>query len=53
MDSLDIDPFVLALVNADGYAETYPDCDIRTADCSRDGAVNLFDIDPFVALLTS
>ena len=51
VNSFDIDPFVLALNNAAGYAAQYPDCDIILADCNQDGLVNAFDIDPFVALL--
>jgi trimeric autotransporter adhesin len=47
----DIDPFVLALVNPADYASSYPDCDIRNADCDADGYINTFDIDPFVELL--
>ena len=41
----------MALVSPTVYELTYPDCDIRTADCNHDGAVNAFDIDPFVELL--
>ena len=48
----DIDPFVLALVDAAGYQAAYPNCSISNADTNRDGTVNVFDIDPFVALLT-
>ena len=52
VDQFDIDPFVLALINAEAYELAYPDCDIRTADCNYDGAVDTFDIDRFVDLLT-
>ena len=48
----DIDPFVLALTDAAGYATRYPNCDIILADLNADGSVNFADIDPFVALLT-
>ena len=48
----DIDPFVLAITDAPGYAAAYPDCDIMAADVNGDGLVNNGDIDPFVALLT-
>ena len=51
VDRLDIDAFVLVLVDPDGYEAVYADCDMRTADCNRDGSVNLFDIDPFVEIL--
>ena len=53
VNSFDIDPFVLALGDPDGYAATYPECDINNADVNDDGYVNSFDIDPFVALLSS
>ena len=49
----DIDPFVLALTDAAGYALLFPACDYLLADANGDGMVNVFDIDPFVALLTS
>jgi hypothetical protein len=48
----DIDPFVLALTDAAGYAAQFPSCDYMAADTNQDGDVNVFDIDPFVALLT-
>ena len=51
IDSLDIDPFVLALTNPSGYATTYPDCHINLADCNADGSINSLDIDPFVDAL--
>jgi hypothetical protein len=48
----DIDPFVLALTDAAGYAGQYPTCNRDLADLNRDGLVNAFDIDPFVSRLT-
>ena len=51
-DLFDIDPFALALADADGYAAAYPNCDRTRADANFDGVVDLFDIDPFVQLLT-
>lgn len=51
LNNFDIDPFVLALTDAVGYAVEFPECDIRTADVNRDGLINNFDIDPFVSLL--
>ena len=51
VNAFDIDPFVLALTDPDGYAAAWPDCDIMNADCNADGVVNAFDIDPFVELL--
>ncbi|MBL8879255.1 MAG: DNRLRE domain-containing protein [Phycisphaerales bacterium] len=52
VDNFDIDPFVTALTDPDGYAAQYPNCDPLNADINQDGVVNNFDIDPFVALLT-
>ena len=37
----------------DDYDAEYPDCDPWLADINADGTVNMFDIDPFVDLLTS
>ncbi|MGE0482125.1 MAG: hypothetical protein AB7Q17_16820 [Phycisphaerae bacterium] len=51
IDNFDIDPFVLALVSPDDYAQQYPGCDRMLADVNVDGRVDNFDIDPFVALL--
>ncbi len=55
VNAFDIDPFVLALTSAPGFAAyraAYPDCDATLADINCDGAVNAFDIDPFVQCLT-
>ena len=52
VNAFDIDPFVLAVSDADAYALAYPDCDYLLADVNDDGLVNSFDIDPFVLLLT-
>ena len=52
LDAFDIDPFVLALTDPDGYAVAYPDCDINNADINGDGTIDAFDIDPFVEILT-
>jgi hypothetical protein len=35
-----------------GYYAVYPHCDPLSADINADGAVDAFDIDPFVLLLT-
>jgi hypothetical protein len=51
VNAFDIDPFVLALTNPEGYAAAFPDCDIMTADVNGDGRVTAADIDPFVELL--
>ena len=52
LNSLDIDPFVLALTDSDEYGVQHPDCDVNNADCNEDGSINSLDIDPFVDLLT-
>jgi hypothetical protein len=52
LDAFDIDPFILAAIDPDGYAATYPDCIMNATDINGDGQVDAFDIDPFVALLT-
>ncbi len=46
----DIDPFVLAITDADAYAASYPDCDISLTDCNGDGVTNNGDIDAFLEL---
>jgi len=51
VDGFDIQPFVLALTDPDGYASQYPDCDRTLADCNEDGTIDGFDIQPFVNLL--
>jgi probable HAF family extracellular repeat protein len=48
----DIDPFVLALTDPDGYDAQYGEtCDIKYADVNPDGIVDFDDIDPFVCCL--
>lgn len=53
VNNFDINPFVLALVDADEYSIAFPDCDRDNADINEDGEVNNFDIDGFVACVTS
>ncbi len=48
----DINAFVLALTDPNGYTDAFPDCDILNADCSKDGAVTVGDINCFVSLVT-
>ena len=52
VNSLDVDPFVLALTDPNGYGSAYPGCNVYNADCDEDGSVNSLDIDPFVEVLT-
>ncbi len=49
---IDINPFVLALINADSYYAEYPWGNIMNGDLNADGQVNFADISPFVALLS-
>ena len=56
MNSLDVDPFVLALGAtppdySEYYAE-YPECDHMLGDVNADGSLNSLDVDPFVQLLS-
>ncbi|QOJ13856.1 MAG: hypothetical protein HRU75_04015 [Planctomycetia bacterium] len=50
-DNFDIDPFVLALVNAEAYAAAFPGCDPLAGDANGDGRFDNFDIEPFVVCL--
>ena len=49
----DINPFVLALSNPAGYAQQFPNCDLKNGDINGDGRVDFADINPFVRLLTN
>ncbi|MBL8879170.1 MAG: hypothetical protein JNG88_08630 [Phycisphaerales bacterium] len=51
VNNFDIDPFVLALVDPEGYVHEFPNCPLSNADANGDGLVNNFDIDPFVSLI--
>lgn len=51
VDNFDIDPFVLAIVDPDGYAVAFPACSTSHGDVNGDGVFNNFDIDPFVDLI--
>ncbi|MGE0482124.1 MAG: DUF362 domain-containing protein [Phycisphaerae bacterium] len=53
VNNFDIDPFGLALVSPDDYAQQYPGCDRMLADVNVDGRVDNFDIDPFVDCLVN
>jgi len=51
VNSLDVDPFVLALSNPCLWKQTYPGCSILNGDCNGDGLVTFADINCFVDLL--
>ncbi len=53
IDAFDIEPFILALTDPNGYATAYPKCNAELADANRDGAVDAFDIEAFVNLLSA
>jgi len=52
VNAFDIDPFVLALTDPQGYQAAYPNCAIELADANADGVVNGFDVDALVELIT-
>lgn len=52
VDAQDINPFILALTNADAYATAYPWLDLLSADLNGDGRIDLRDVSPFVAALS-
>ena len=52
VDTLDIAPFVLALVDPTAYQAEYADCYLLAADISGNGVVNGLDVSSFVQLLT-
>jgi hypothetical protein len=45
----DIDPFILALLDPEGYATAWPSCDINLADMNNDQVVDGADIEAFTA----
>lgn len=52
VDRYDLDAFVLATVDREGYAERYPDLDrLRRGDMNGDGVIDELDIEPFVERL--
>jgi len=52
-NGLDIDPFVLAVLDPVGYAVEYPMCLLGNADTNADALVNYSDIDSFVVCVLS
>lgn len=48
----DINAFVLALTDPNGYAAQFPDCNINNADFNDDGGVTVGDINGFVDAVT-
>ncbi|MBL8880061.1 MAG: hypothetical protein JNG88_13160, partial [Phycisphaerales bacterium] len=55
LNNFDIDPFVLALVDPDGYEAEFPGLEgsmVYHGDCNCSTTFNNFDLDPFVDLLS-
>ncbi len=52
VDFRDINPFVQALTDGNGYQNTYPACPPENADINADGSVDFGDVNPFIQLLT-
>jgi predicted amidohydrolase len=53
VDLLDVDAFVLALIDPAAYVNIYPDCNILNGDIDCSGVVDGLDIAPFVNCLLS
>ncbi len=51
VDGFDIEPFILALTDIEGYTSMYPSCDPLLADVNGDQTVDAFDIEPFITIL--
>jgi probable HAF family extracellular repeat protein len=53
VDFADINLFVLALADAPGYQQAYPECNLFNGDTNCDGAVDFADINPFVTCVVA
>lgn len=52
IDLMDVEPFVLTLIDPDAYRAAYPWVEVdKVADVNHDGSVDLRDVEPFVELL--
>ena len=51
INAFDIEPFLLALFDPEGYRRAHPTCDALLADIDQNGRVDAFDIEPFINLL--
>lgn len=51
LNLVDVQPFILALIDPAGYWDRYPECDLDLADLNSDGSIDLTDVEPFVELL--
>ena len=51
VNSLDVEPFILALFDPDEYRRAHADCEIDLGDTNRDGNVDAYDIVWFLDIL--
>ncbi len=47
----DVGPFVLALIDPDGYVQIYPNCDLTSGDLNQDATLDGTDVQYFADLL--
>ncbi|GMU35518.1 MAG: polysaccharide-degrading enzyme [Planctomycetia bacterium] len=52
-DDDDVPAFVLALIDAEAFAQAYPSCPVESADLNQDTTVNALDIPAFIAAILS
>lgn len=52
-DDDDVAAFVLALIDAEAFAQAYPGCPVESADLNQDTTVNALDIPAFIAAILS
>ena len=53
VNGLDVQSFVLALLDPSAYATVHPQCNRLLGDLNADSSVNEADVAPFVALILS
>jgi len=51
ISTLDVEPFVVALLDPAGYTAAFPNCNVQSADMNGDGSVNGLDIAGFTQCL--
>jgi len=51
VNSQDVDPFILAMLDSSAYAAAYPFCNASRGDLSPNGTLDGDDVQPFTALL--
>ncbi|GMU33585.1 MAG: hypothetical protein AMXMBFR20_14570 [Planctomycetia bacterium] len=53
VDLMDVQPFVLAVVDQDAYETAFPGCPPSLADMNQDGRIDAADVQQFILLLTN